>query len=866
MVLPMTVFDLTDQLLADLRLRVCESIDVLPRPERHADLPKAIARGPIPGLLSTMIPGSQVWTHQAEALEHLCAGRNVVISTGTASGKSLIFQTYALHCLRADPDCKVLVLYPLRALTNDQSVSWQMLAKSAGLESGAVGRIYGGVSMEERESILQRSRIVLMTPDVCQAWLMRTLDKAYVNKFINSLKLLVLDEAHVYESVLGSNTAFMLRRLLAAKRRLVQRGGNSRHLQIVAATATIDKPTEHLENLTGVQFRVVDESSNGAPRSTRRILHVEGPDLGHDGESALQRILGGICGMPKRHRFIAFLDSRQGVERTVRAMDIQELKPYRSGYEPSDRAAIESALRNGTLHGVVSTSALELGIDIADMDIGINLGIPQSRKSFRQRLGRIGRVSPGLFIVIAPVNAFTRFGEGLAEYYRGSVEPSHLYLGNRFVQFAQARCLTDEADALNRTPAEMLSGTNWPEGFGDILKVAREGYPREFDSMAQIGGDSPHFNYPLRQLGETNIEILQGSKGFERDLGDIAYHQAIREAYPGATYLHMGNAYKVNQWEHGFNKIAIRVTQTRSAAPTRPILRKNVTVDLSRQGIITNRVKKGSKGLLAEALIQVHESVEGYSIGNTQYRYRDERAKNPNMRRKQRDFRTTGVVIQIEDDWFSTPSVRMEVADGLRDLLARERSIAPQDIDSAHTNIARATEAGLQRQITSMVVIYDSVYGGLRLTENLFDEFSRFVERLRLGVQLSNDDGLVSAETAQNLEQWASSLSDVASGTYGWDSPKIDVPEGWLQVFKPGSLVGIYSAGVLQDRELVEPTFIEIPPNSGTNVLYYIYRDYRNPDVKSYTPADGVVKSGHDWDWVLWNPDTGEYRDLELPE
>ena len=807
--------------------------------------------------------------HQAKALEDLCTGRNVVISTGTASGKSLIFQIYALHCLLTDPDCKILVFYPLRALINDQLVSWRELAESAGLGPEAVELIYGGVSgvsMSERESIIERSRIVLMTPDVCQAWLMRTVGNATVNRFIDSLAVLVLDEAHVYESVLGSNAAFLLRRLLAIKRRLAPMGRNVRQLQVIAATATIENPAEHMENLTGVQFRVVDESSNGAPRSSRRILHIEGPDLGGDGESVIQQILNGICAMPEHHRFIAFLDSRQGVERIARAIDNRNIKPYRSGYDRNDRAAIETALRNKTLHGVVSTSALELGIDIADMDIGINLGIPQSRKSFRQRLGRIGRVLPGLFLVIAPGNAFTRFGEGLAEYYGGSVEPSYLYVGNRFVQFANARCLADEADALNKKSDEMLRGINWPEGFGDILKVAREGYPREFDSMAQIGGDSPHFNYPLRQLGETNIEIQQGSRGFESDLGDIAYHQAIREAYPGASYLHIGKVYKVNQWEHGFNKVAIRVTEARNPAPTRPILRKSVTIDLSRQGIIAGRVKKGSSGLLAEAHLQVHESVEGYTIGNTQHLYRDERAKNPNMRRKQRDFRTTGVIIQIEDEWFSSPSVRKEVADGLRDLLARERSIAPQDIDSAHTNIARATEAGLQRHITDMVVIYDSVYGGLHLTENLFDEFSRFIERLRLGAELSDGDGLVSTETAHNLEQWANGLSDDASDAYDWDSPKIDVPEGWIRVFKPGSLVGIYSGGVLQDRELIEPKYIDDPFNPGIKTLYYIYQHDRDRSGVNYTPADGIVPSGQDWDFVLWNPDTGEFRDLETPD
>ena len=172
--------------------------------------------------------GGQVWTHQADALAHLCSRRNVVVSTGTAFGKSLIFQIYALHHLLTDPDGKVLVFYPLRALTNDQLVSWRRLAETAGLDQEVVARIYGGVPMSEREQIMERSRIVLMTPDVCQAWLMRTLDNPIVSRFIDSLVLLVLDEAHVYESVFGSNAAFLLRRLIAAKRRLSPRGASSR--------------------------------------------------------------------------------------------------------------------------------------------------------------------------------------------------------------------------------------------------------------------------------------------------------------------------------------------------------------------------------------------------------------------------------------------------------------------------------------------------------------------------------------------------------------------------------------------------------------------------------------------------------------
>ena len=860
------MFETIDKLITDLQLRLCESVDIQARSENFARVPKAIADGPVSAMLAEAIPGGRVWKHQATALRHLCGGRNVVVSTGTASGKSLIFQLYALHRLLTDHESKVLVFYPLIALTNDQLDSWQKIAKSAGLKPDAVGRIYGGVSMSEREQILERSRVVLMTPDVCQAWLMRNLGSSSVNRFIDSLDLLVLDEAHVYESVFGSNAAFLLRRLLVAKRRLTSRESKARRFQIIAATATIDEPAEHLERLTGVQFRVVDESENGAPRSPRRILHVEGPELGREGENSMSQIITGICEMQERHRFIAFVDSRQGVERIVRSVDNQSVKPYRSGYEANDRAAIERTLRNGTLHGVVSTSALELGIDIADMDVGINLGVPQSRKSFRQRLGRVGRASPGVFIVVAPANSFTRFGENLAEYYAGSVEPSHLYLGNRFVQFAHARCLRDETEALGRNPSDISGGVSWPPDFPEIMQVSGVGYPHEFDAIAQIGADSPHFNYPLRQLGETTIKIQQGSGGFETEIGSMAYHQAIREAYPGATYLHMGKAYKVNQWNHGFNEVEIRVRSTPRAAPTRPILRKSVTIDLSRQGVIPGRMKRGSNGLLAEAQVQVNESVEGFVTGNNQRFYRDERIKNPNMRRKQRNFRTTGVVVQIEDQWFSSSQVRKEVADGLRDLLARDRSIAPQDIDSAHTNIALSTEAGLRKPITDVVVVYDSVYGGLRLTENLFDEFSRYIERLRLGAGLSHGDGIVSAETARQLALWEQGLSD-SDSFVNPDTPTIEPPldGNWLQVFKPGSLVGIFIGGNPVERQIIEPVYRDFF-KTGIPELYYEYQNDINKGGSSFTPAHALQIVGHDWEWAWWNPDTGEYRDLEVAE
>lgn len=157
-----------------------------------------------------------------------------------------------------------------------------------------------------------------------------------------------------------------------------------------------------------------------------------------------------------------------------------------------------------TLEAVLSTSALELGIDIADMAIGLNLGVPQSRKSFRQRAGGIGRARQGAFLVMAAPNAFRRYGETFFEYYQASVEPSYLYLGNRFIHYAHAQCFADEMELRGGQRGRPPEGIDWPSGFETLLQYALPAgaRPREFDFIAQLGGDSPHLNYALRQVGE----------------------------------------------------------------------------------------------------------------------------------------------------------------------------------------------------------------------------------------------------------------------------------------------------------------------------------------------------------------------------
>lgn len=855
-----------DELITRLALDVVERIHLPSRPERRVGVPGFLLSGPLGGAVEALLDGRGMWSHQAAALDILDDGGNVVVNTGTASGKSLVFQLYALDRVARDGAARAVVMYPLKALASDQFDRWTRMAEHFGMPPEIVGRIDGDVPTHDRDRILRDARIVIATPDVCQAWLMRNVGTPSVRRFLDGLCLLVLDEAHVYESVFGSNVAFLLRRLLAAKRRATA-GRRESGLRVVAATATILDPGDYLSRLTGLPFQVISEEESGAPAHERTLVHVNGPEAGAGGEAAVADIVRGALSS-EAVRFIAFLDSRQGVERVVLDLDDAGVMPYRSGYEASDRRRIETALRQRGIRGVVSTSALELGIDIADMTLGINLGVPQSRKAFRQRIGRVGRTSPGVFFVIAPPQAFRRFGETFEDYFRASVEPSYLYLGNRFIQFAHARCLHDETEVLQGQAGKLPAGADWPEGFDEVLKYTSAGArPKEFDLVAQIGSDNPHYNYPLRQVGDPAFRIVAGPAGPQgQEIGQIATNQAIREAYPGAQYLHFGKAYRVLEWRNSVFERAIRVAPVDKRVPTKPLLKKTVTYSPNGDGVVGGRLRRSKSAVVAEVHLQVNESVEGLRIGSTTQLYRDLRAENPSMSRKQRDFRTTGVLIQISQPWFAgsgpaAAAARREVAEGLASLLCRDRSMSPQDVDAVHTNIAALEEAGPRRR-TDAVVVYDAIYGGLRLTEELYEHVERYAEQLLRAAGMAGQDALVSADTAERL--LAAVLETVEADAAEADLPAA-TPEGWLQVYRPGSVVGILSNGVLQEREVVEPRLFD-PVGLGEGMLGYVYKNPRNPKGLSFVPHAQVQATGQDWSWVLWNPATGELRELEGDE
>jgi DEAD/DEAH box helicase domain-containing protein len=840
--------ELLQRFVAVSNAKIVEQIDVPIRTERLRPAPASFAAGPMLSWLGKMMAGSsEPRLHQSLAMDLVAGGKNVVVSTGTASGKSLVFQGAMIRELTLGQG-RVLMLFPQKALGSDQEKRCKEALTHAGLNADLVGTIHGDIPMAERDDVLARSRVILATPDVIHCWLMRQASSPAVQAFLSALRLLVIDEAHVFEGVLGSNAAYLFRRLLLARQR--SKGGNGKPVQVIAATATIIDPAGHLASLTGCDFEVVGEELNGAPFHGLTLLHIEGPEHGAPAERMAADIGQGLAETIGEDAFILFNDSRQGVERITRAIDRDDVLPYRGGYDHKDRRNIEARLHCNTARGIIATSALELGVDIPQFSIGINLGVPQTRKAFRQRVGRIGRNAPGLFVVIAPHSAFAQLGSSLREFYEGPVEPSHLYEKNRFIQFQQASCLLDEC---NTDELDELGG-DWPQGFREMIDAARPGAnrSRDLDQIASLAGGCPHLAYPLRAMCETSY-ALRSTRNPSEIIGKIELDKAIREAYPGATYHHLRQAHRVVEWRSTSYEHSIMLEPMRNAEATQPLLRTSVNASLEAAEIIDRRISVGEVGCIAEISLRISDSVEGYRIGNTVFPYRELRKSNARMSRRYHELPSTGILMRISQPWFcgeAASSVRHQVAEALKAILAVEHNVSPAELRCAHQNINLCSFTGA-KPLDDAIVIFDNIRGGLRLSAPLYSSFATILERMRRGAALAGEEALVPQSVIDRLQEWHDTLERIDLALEG----QSDLVEGEVLVFAPDSEVGVRIRGILEERKLLEPQFVSM---GDQDVLMYRYESA--PDVHAWVAHDQVQAIGGNWSKLAWNPNSNSYR------
>ena len=460
--------------------------------------------------------------------------------------------------------------------------------------------------------------------------------------------------------------------------------------------------------------------------------------------------------------------------------------------------------------------------------------------------------------MIAPPAAFHQLGSSLAEFFGGEVEPSCLYLGNRIIQFQQARCLLEES-VPGKDGHVLPVDIEWPAGFEDMINAARPGAvrPADLQHVVASGSEGPHLAYPLRRIGDVTY-ALKRARGASDKIGTIDIEKAMREAYPGATYHHLRRPYRVVEWRTRSFELAILLEPLTAAQPTQPMLRTLVNVSHAPDAIIERRILHSDTGSIAEICLGVSESVEGYSIGSTKVPYKEARKTDERMSRKQREFSSTGILIRIDAPWFkgggeSQVAARRATSEALAELISRERSIQPSDIRSVHTGIAMMTPSGPSK-IDDAIVVFDRAQGGLRLSSPIYDEFPALLNRLAKGAEMAGSDALLSATLVQQISDWYAGLEPPDALM---PPPAINIGDE-LVVFAPGSEVGIRLRGTLIHRTIYEPQLLSIGDEDRL-----MYRYDLKPGASGWVSHDHVEAMGHSWRHMLWNPFSNDLREME---
>ena len=519
-----------DELLArqELRGQAIHRHIVPAKPPEHAD-----PSSPLPGPLAAALRGAGVgrlYTHQVEALEAARAGANVLLVTGTASGKSLGYQLPVLEAILADPSARALFLFPIKALEQDQRKSLEALIPFG---SGIRAEIMDGDTPSHRRAKLRADppHILITNPDILHLSLLPGHEQW--PGFFTHLKYVVVDELHTYKGIFGSHVAHVLRRL----RRVVAAHGA--RPQFVACSATIANPAEFAGRLFGLPFHLVE--SDGAPRREKSFLLINptGSPYGEATDLLLRLVRKGF-------KTIAFAKARKIAElitmwaREADATVGGKLRTYRAGYRPEERRAIERGLFAERLGGVVSTSALELGIDVGGLDACLLVGYPGSIASTWQRGGRVGRGGrEALIILVALPDALDQyFCRHPEDFFGRGFEAAIVDPGNRQIL---AGHLESAADEIPLRPDEARA--LWGDVTEAIHELAGQG-------RLNLSGDGtewyarrrrPQRLVNIRGIGES-FAILGPDGG---SVGTVDGGRALSECHPGAIYLHQGRQYEV---------------------------------------------------------------------------------------------------------------------------------------------------------------------------------------------------------------------------------------------------------------------------------------------------------------------------------
>ena len=495
-----------------------------------------------------------LYTHQAAAIDAASRGENVVISTATASGKSLCYTIPVLQALAADPQARALYLFPTKALAHDQLSETAALIE-AGELSTVVHSYDGDTPRSRRRRVREEAGIIMTNPDMLHAGILPYHTRW--RHFFGRLRYVVIDEIHAYRGVFGSHVANVLRRL----DRLCAFYGSDP--QFICCSATIANPREHAERLVESPFALVDESQNGAPAGEKQFILYNPPvideTLGLRRSSILMAKDAAATFLGNDIQTVVFARARQTVELLLTylrdevetmGMEADAVAGYRGGYLPLERRTIERGLREGTVRGVVATNALELGVDIGQLSAAVLTGYPGSIASTWQQAGRAGRRSDlSAVIMVASSNPIDQYICNHPRYLFGR-SPEHALLNpdNLRIMIKHLLCAAFEL------PFEEGEAYGSFGPVDDVLDaLAAEGAVHHTGGRYHwLGEGAPANDVSLRTSGGNTVVIQDVGGERPEVIGEVDLESVPMLAYEGAVYMHQGRTYLVEEldWEN----------------------------------------------------------------------------------------------------------------------------------------------------------------------------------------------------------------------------------------------------------------------------------------------------------------------------